>query len=132
MTDLVRALVNDLGQDPEALDRLAELLAPRMTTHAPTPAAEASERLLTWSEAAQRTGTHVETIRRAVRSGALPAGRAGRSPRIAPADLETWLAGGEGTAQRTSQLRARRVRGTRNPLGDAFASMERRDGTQIR
>lgn len=127
---LARALLDDLDADGEALDRLAELLAPHMAAHTATPQAAPSERLLTCAEAAQRTGVHIETIRRAVRSGALRAGRAGRSPRIAPADLDAWLAGADRAAGRTPQPRARRPRTTRKPLATALEALERRDRAQ--
>jgi excisionase family DNA binding protein len=113
-------LLDDL--DDETLDLLAALLAPRLEALAKCNRDCGHSGLLTCSEAARRTGTHVETIRRAVRSGALPAGKVGRSPRIAPADLDAWLsAGNERPAQRAP--RPRRPRTGRRPLADAMAAL---------
>jgi excisionase family DNA binding protein len=44
-------------------------------------------------EAARRTGAHTNTIRRAIRSKALPAVYVARRWRIRPADLDAWAAG---------------------------------------
>jgi excisionase family DNA binding protein len=130
MTALARALLDSLDEDTlDALaERLAPLLAPRL---APATPVETQDAMLTCAQAAQRAGTHVETIRRAVRSGALRAGRVGRSPRIAPADLDSWLRGSARDEQ-TSRSRAPRATGRRRPLADALRSMERRDRAGIR
>jgi excisionase family DNA binding protein len=123
---LLAALLDTL--DDSALDRLAALLAPRIWALAPDDApGDGTARLLTCSQAAQHAGTHIETIRRAVRSGALPAGRVGRSPRIDPADLDAWLRGGMRTGSTrptVTATRARRPSARRRPLGDALAAME--------
>ena len=130
MTELGRALLDALDEDDlaELAERLAPLVTPRL---APAKPVEAAEVMLTCSEAALRTGTHVETIRRAVRSGALRAGTAGRSARIAPADLGAWLRGSAPDG-RTSRPRAPQPTGKRRPLADALRSVERRDGAGIR
>jgi excisionase family DNA binding protein len=91
-------LVEALLADSDALDllaellapRLAELLAPRLARTATAPASF-TEPLLTCAEAASRARTHVETIRRAIRSRTLRAYRVGREWRIAPTDLDAWL-----------------------------------------
>jgi len=73
--------VPELSFTDAELDRLAELLADRVAVRvgAGSPAehraAPLADVMLTCSQAAQRAGTHVETIRRAIRSGALSAGR---------------------------------------------------------
>ena len=78
--------------------------------------------LLTPREAAQRAGVHIETVRRAVRSGALPASHAGRAVRIQLGDLDAWL----GCAPRPEPTQARRRRSsTQNrPLADALAGIQ--------
>jgi excisionase family DNA binding protein len=128
MTGLARALLDSLDED--ALDLLAERLAPllarRLTPCKPIDVAEA---MLTCSQAAQQAGTHVETIRRAVRS--LNAGRAGRSPRIAPADLDRWMHRAKRDPQEP-RSRAPRPTTKRRTLADALSSIERVDGTGVR
>lgn len=122
MTDLARALLDDL--DPGTLDRLAEALWPGLAARLDARPVEAPERLLSCAEAAQRAGVCDETIRRAVRRGKLPAGRAGRSLRIDPADLAAWLTVGERPPKPpVPRSRARHPRAGR-PLGDALASLD--------
>ncbi len=130
MTPLGRALLDALDEDD--LDTLAERLIPRLAPRlASAKPVDVADAMLTCAEAAQRAGTHVETVRRAVRSGALRAGRAGRSPRIAPADLDAWLRG-SGRDQPAPRSRTPRPTGERHPLADALRSMERRDRIGIR
>lgn len=50
------------------------------------------EQFLTVAEAAQIARLHAQTIRTAIRSGALKAKRAGRMIRIPRSDFEAWLA----------------------------------------
>lgn len=130
MTGLGRALLDALDDDDlgELAGRLAPFLAPR---RAPATHVETQEAMLTCAQAAQRAGAHVETIRCAVRSGALRAGRVGRSPRIASADLDAWVRG-SGRHGQTPRSRAPRPTGKRRPLADALRSMERRDRAGIR
>ena len=99
-----------VGLSPSELRGLADALRPYLQTE---PAA-----LLTPREAAQRAGVHVETVRRAVRSGALPASHAGRVVRIEPGDLDAWLGG----TQQPYRARTRRRRSSapRGPLADAL------------
>ena len=80
-----RAL-DELG--PAAIDRIADLVAARLAERK-----EAGERpYLSAREAAKLAGVHTETIRRAIRSGALPiAGYAGQRPRLRQEDVEEWL-----------------------------------------
>jgi excisionase family DNA binding protein len=129
MSDLGRALVDSLGSDN--LAELAERLMPFMGSPEEDGEALPVEVMLTCSQAAQRAGTDVETIRRAIRSGALCAGRAGRSPRIAPADLDAWLAGSERGA-RPVPSRPRRAQRSRSVAADAFASLGRSDRAEVR
>jgi excisionase family DNA binding protein len=121
MSALGAALIDDLDNDD--LARLAARLRPFLGD----PAAaddRPPEQLLTAAEAAQRARCSVETIRRAVRSGALPSRSVGRAIRIAGEDLDGWLAHPRGERQRPS--RATRNRGTpaRRPLADALARLE--------
>jgi excisionase family DNA binding protein len=121
VSDLARALLAEL--DGEALDLFADRLAPRLQQRIGTPTG--TEILLTCRQAADRAGLHVETIRRAVRSGALRAGRAGRSLRIWPADLEAWLDRGE-PSDRTPRRSPRQRKAGRRPLAEALASTGQR------
>ena len=129
MTELGHALLDSLDEDD--LAELAYRLAPFLPVRLERPTTLPEETMLTCGQAAQRAGTHVETIRRAVRSGALLAGRTGRSPRIAPADLDSWMHTGE---RDTRKPRSRSPRSTtkRRTLADALSSMERVDGTGVR
>src|ERR1700757_3347106 len=89
---IVSALARSLtsGLDDESLATLATRLRPFLSAQ---PAVQdMQERLLTAAEAAAIASVHVETIRRAVRAGEFGiAGKVGRSPRIAPAELRRWL-----------------------------------------
>jgi excisionase family DNA binding protein len=96
-----------LALDEDALAALADRLRPLIATH--TVAAPAAEPLMTTGEAAARARVNVETIRRAVRSGALPAAAMiGRSPRISEVALEQWLADTAPTGAVASDVRVRR------------------------
>jgi excisionase family DNA binding protein len=112
-----------LTLDPASLDRLADLVAERLASRRSTRAEH--EPLLTVAQAAERAGCHAETIRRAARSGALPASRVGRAVRIDPADLAEWLSEPHGARQTpVRRPRAARPRGRRNPMRDALARLE--------
>lgn len=117
--ELLDALAERLTE-PVA-QRVAELLAQR-AGDAPHVGV-GDERLLSCSEAAEHAGVHVETIRRAVRSGALPAASAGRAVRIAPADLAAWLGRDRRRIVAGSRSRPRTVAraASRRPLADALA-----------
>jgi excisionase family DNA binding protein len=127
---LGEALLDSL--DADDLARLRDLLAVDKTEIIEQPA----DRLLTPAEAAQRIGVNVETVRRAVRSGALPAARIGRAVRIAEDDLATWLEGGRRRKRTPGQTkpprtRSKTVHGRRTgqkvgpgPLARALAALE--------
>jgi excisionase family DNA binding protein len=118
-TSIAKALIADL--DDEAVDDLAARLAPHLVNRLDVPTVEVSQALLTCAEAASQAGTHVETIRRAVRRGLLPSGRAGRAIRIKPADLEAWLGSGARSSRPTPAPRARRRATVKRPLAEALA-----------
>jgi len=113
---LASALLDSL--DDAALDRLAELLAPRIEARLDSPPAAAPDTPLSCGEAAELAGVHVETIRRAARSGKLPCVRAGTAVRIDPAGLDAWLTTGRRPAA-TPRARPRHRR-TGTPLKDAL------------
>jgi excisionase family DNA binding protein len=123
MSDLGHAWVAAL--DPSDFAALAERLAPFL------PGAEpcAAESMLTCSQAAQRAVVHAETIRRAVRSGALPASKVGRSLRIAPTDFDAWLSGARDASLPQPLSRRQRAGGPRSaarrPLASALANIDR-------
>ena len=53
-------------------------------------------------------GVHPETVRRAIRSGALPvAGYVGQRPRLRREDVDAWIAGGEAPGASVSRRRGR-------------------------
>ena len=83
-----RAL-EDLG--PQTIDRLADLVADRLAERR-----TANEQpLIATAAAARLAGVHPDTVRRAIRSGALRvAGYAGNRPRLRRGDVEEWIAGG--------------------------------------
>jgi excisionase family DNA binding protein len=119
---LAQAVLADL--DSDGLDRLAELLAPRLARIATAPT-HSAEPLLTCAETAIWARVHVETIRRAVRSGALHAYRVGREWRIASADLEAWL-NREKPREHSARPRTRRRSTRPRPMADALAAMDTR------
>jgi excisionase family DNA binding protein len=123
---LAQALLAEL--DDQALEQLAELLAPHLRARVGLPDVTVPEALLTPPQAAQQAGVHVETIRRAVRSGALASSTAGRAVRIAPADLNSWLTGGQ--RKRRKRLPQRRAPAGRagRPLADALAGVDNGNG----
>jgi hypothetical protein len=106
---------------------LADLLAPHLLERI-EPAPHEPTQLLTCAQAAAHAGTHVETVRRAVRSGALEAaGWVGRSPRITPMALATWL-----TCERRAKIqpdprrprpRATTPNATRRPMTSALVRL---------
>jgi excisionase family DNA binding protein len=78
--------LDELG--PATIDRLADLVATRLDERSRTGEAP----LLTVAQAAQLAGLHPETVRRAIRSGALEAaGYVGKRPRLRRNDVERWL-----------------------------------------
>ena len=83
------AALDALG--PETVERLADLVAAKL---AERKAADAAP-LLTTTEAAEAVGVNVETLRRAIRRGALPvAGYVGKRPRLRRESVDAWVAGG--------------------------------------
>jgi len=120
-----RAL-DELG--PATIDRLADLVAARLAERR----AAGEEPLLSVREAAEVAGAHPNTVRKAIRRGALAvAGYLGKRPRLRRSDIDEWVAGGRpaGTeppvrfahAPRPGRaLPARRAR----VLGDALRALE--------
>jgi excisionase family DNA binding protein len=112
-----RAL-DELG--PETMDRLADLVEARLLKRR----AAGEERLLTASAAAEIAGVHAETVRRAIRAGAIEvAGYVGGRPRVRRAAVEAWVARGEGPAPASSAprvVRGRRQRAYPRILGEAL------------
>jgi hypothetical protein len=98
-TELIRALatvtldaraLDELG--PQTLDRLADLVEARLAERR----AAGEERLVTAILAAQIAGVHAETMRRAIRLGAVEvAGYVGKHPHARRAAVEAWVAGGQ-------------------------------------
>jgi hypothetical protein len=67
------------GLGPETIDRLADLVEARLVSRR----AAGAEPLLTVMAAAELAGVHVETVRRAIRGGAIEvAGYVGTRPRM--------------------------------------------------
>jgi excisionase family DNA binding protein len=101
-----RAL-EELG--PETIDRLAELVEARLVARH----AAGEEVLLTPRAAAEIAGVHPETMRRAIRSGAIEvAGYVGARARLRRAAVDVWVAEGRrldpvGRASRVAAVRGR-------------------------
>jgi excisionase family DNA binding protein len=88
---------------PETIDRLAELVEARLAERR----AAGEEVLLTPRAAAEIAGVHPETLRRAIRSGAIEvAGYVGSRARVRRAAIDAWIAGGR---QLDPVVRASRV-----------------------
>ena len=118
--ELTRGFVRELARSlPDVLDdETLAILAERLRPHlAPGMKPEAhGEPLLTAAQAAELTGVHVETIRRAVRAGnLLVAGRIGRSPRIRPLELDRWVAETSGAGAKIRRATRRRASRSRDP-----------------
>ncbi len=122
----VTLALDELG--PQTLDRLAELVAARLIEQRTAGA----EPLLTTSEAAKAAGVHPETVRRAIKAGALrTVGYVGNRPRICRVDVDEWVAGGAPSidALVTDGVVRRRPPRLRRPgphprrLGEALSSL---------
>ena len=99
-----RAL-DELG--PETLDRLAELVEARLVARR----AAGEEVLLSPTAAAEIAGVHPETMRRAIRSGAIEvAGYVGARARLRRAAIDAWVTAGR---QLDPVVRASRVAAAR-------------------
>lgn len=123
----VTLALDELG--PQTIDRLAELVALRLVEQR----AAGAEPLLSTPEAARAAGVHPETVRRAIKAGALrTAGYVGNRPRIRRADVDAWVAGGApavsgpGTSPAVPVRQPPRLRRTAGPprrLGEALSSL---------
>lgn len=124
MSALLLALLAELdAANPETLDALRQRLALRLDEEIP-PVDYLSDRLLTCSEAAEHARVHVETIRRAVRGGALPARRVGQFPRITAGDLDVWLGAPRARQDSAAWSRSPSLRTRRRPLAQALANLD--------
>lgn len=120
----VSLALDELG--PQTLDRLAELVAERLIEQR----AAGAEPLLSTAEVSRVAGVHPETVRRAIKAGALStAGYVGNRPRMRRADVDAWVAGGtpaidalvtDGVRTRPSRLRRP---GQPRRLGEALSSL---------
>jgi excisionase family DNA binding protein len=113
-----RAL-EELGS--ETIDRLADLVEARLVLRR----AAGVEPLLSAAVAAELAGVSADTVRRAIRSGAIEvAGYVGARPRVRRAAVEAWIAAGQRPAPASSSVRSSapgwRPRPRRRVLGDAL------------
>jgi len=111
----------------QTLDRLAELVEARLMLRR----AGGEEPLLSAAAAAELVNASPDTIRRAIRSGAIEvAGYVGARPRVRRAEVEAWVARGARTAPQASSgapLRPGwRPRPRRRVLGDALDELGER------
>src|SRR3954471_14235825 len=116
--------LDELG--PQTLDRLADLVVQRLEQR--RAAGEAP--LLNTADVAEIAGVHADTVRRAIRSGALKvAGYVGQRPRMRREDVDAWIAGNAAPWTADEQPRpATRRRTTRTTgyprvLGDALRAV---------
>ena len=120
MSDFGAALLAQL--DTDDLDTLAAWLHDRLSLSPAPPPSTVAYCWLSPAEVAKRLGVHVETIRRAVRDGGLPAAKVGSAIRIDPADLAAWQPFRRGRAQR--QRPSRTAAGLRrSPMRDALHAL---------
>jgi excisionase family DNA binding protein len=121
----VTLALDELG--PQTIDRLAELVAERLIEQR----AAGAEPLLSTPEAAVAAGVHPETVRRAIKAGALrTVGYVGNRPRMRRVDVDAWVAGGalvasSGTVPvvRARPPRLRRAGPHPRRLGEALSSL---------
>jgi excisionase family DNA binding protein len=122
----VTLALDELG--PQTIDRLAELVAERLIEQR----AAGAEPLLTTPEAAKAAGVHPETVRRAIKAGALrTVGYVGNRPRMRRTDVDAWVAGGApvtkakvmGGVVRAPPPRLRRAGPHPRRLGEALSSL---------
>ena len=114
--------LDELG--PEMLDRLAELVEARLAQRR----AAGEEVLLTPTAAAEIAGVHPETMRRAIRSGAIEvAGYVGARARLRRAAVDAWVAGGRrlDPVVRAARVVAHRGRGPHPRVLRAALDVER-------
>jgi excisionase family DNA binding protein len=112
---------------PRTIDRLADLVVDRLAERR----AAGELPLLTVAQAAEVAGVHPETVRRAIRSGALEvAGYAGKRPRLRRDDVDGWLHASTASVVRDSTGRVTRpprrrlaVAGRRRVLGEAIEAL---------
>ena len=119
------AALDALG--PQTLDRLAELVEARLAERR----AAGEERLLSASDAAELVGVSAATVRRAIRSGALPvAGYVGCRPRLRRAEIIEWVSEGRPASPPLRSVRSSRPgwrpRPRRRVLGDAIDGLGER------
>ena len=116
-----RAL-EELG--PDTIDRLADLVEARLAERR----AAGEEALLTPRAAAEIAGVHPETLRRAIRSGAIEvAGYVGARARLRRAAVDEWVEGGRrlDPVVRASRVAAVRGRGSHPRVLRAVLDVER-------
>jgi excisionase family DNA binding protein len=116
-----RAL-EELG--PSTIDRLADLVEARLAERR----AAGEEVLLTPTAAAEIAGVHPETMRRAIRSGAIEvAGYVGARARLRRAAVDAWMAGGRrlDPGVRAARVVAHRGRGSHPRVLRAALDVER-------
>lgn len=121
----VTLALDELG--PETIDRLAALVVERLIEQR----AAGAEPLMRTAEAAAAAGVHPETVRRAIKAGALrTVGYVGNRPRMRRADVDAWVAGAvtpdlvaaTGPGVRARPPRLRRASPPRR-LGEALSSL---------
>jgi excisionase family DNA binding protein len=108
----VSSLWNSLLAQADAEDRaaLASTVAEelRQLVEETASTSPSTMPLLSPADVAARCGVHVETVRRAIRSGQLPALKVGSRFRIDPADINRWGVAQESTQQLPSATPHRR------------------------
>jgi excisionase family DNA binding protein len=112
---------------PQTIDRLADLVEARLVERR----AAGDQRLLSSAAAAELADVSPDTIRRAIRTGALVAvGYVGGRPRVRRAEVEAWVARGQRPAPLISAARLARPgfrpRPRRRVLGDALDQLGER------
>jgi excisionase family DNA binding protein len=98
VSELARALLDELAGDPAALEQLRELVAPQP----PDP----SPQLLTVNDAAKVLACHPKTVRRRIEAGVLTAVREQDRVVIRADDLDRYLARLERSGSRRPRRRA--------------------------
>jgi hypothetical protein len=109
VSDLARALLDELAGDPVELDRLADLLADRVAARL-APRQPSGPELVTVAATAKVLGVSPDTVRRRITEGALPAVLDHGKTMVRADELRSYIDGLERVGQRPGRAPRARAR----------------------